>query len=411
MKLDYYSRNVLSLPAYLGQLDKLKALHKEGADINHAAFKMGNHTPLHFACYGYASYETAEWLVNHGAKLSALDSEGRQPLHLAANAGNVGVLMYLLSLKEAEAQVNTPDANGRTPLHALCIPGSDKSDRESLIVSALALLQKGGEDSLTIKDKQGYTPAMLAVRFGYDFLLDVLSPEGEVPSVDAVDLSTVDYFGRTQLHESAFINQLAACQQMLQFNADPNTENPQMANRTPFHYACAGLSGPEVVQAFLKLSRLDVQKTDSFGATALHFAANAGRNDVLRVLLNHQGLQGLINQSDSEGLTPLHVACMAGSRLSQRQEAIKTLIQYGADVSLKDDKGRTPKMVAEAFGYPELLESLDYQHQELSSKTLESRDLIFSQLKTRSPKLSEVLASDTSHLTYSTRIHYKSARV
>ena len=70
-------------------------------------------TPLHMASVkGYV--QVVETLVNHKATFKAVNG-GITPIHLAVKKGYIDVVRVLLSAYPDE--VNTPDENGKTPLH------------------------------------------------------------------------------------------------------------------------------------------------------------------------------------------------------------------------------------------------------------------------------------------------------
>lgn len=74
----------------------------------------------------------------------------------------------------------------------------------------------------------------------------------------------------------------------------------------------------------------DVNKT---GWTALHYAASAGHVPVIAHLLEHSAY---IDAESPNGTTPLMMAAMYGS-----PEAVKHLIQAGADLTIKNHLGLT----------------------------------------------------------------------
>jgi uncharacterized protein len=74
----------------------------------------------------------------------------------------------------------------------------------------------------------------------------------------------------------------------------------------------------------------DVNKT---GWTALHYAASGGHVPVIAHLLEHSAY---IDAESPNGTTPLMMAAMYGS-----PEAVKHLIQAGADLTIKNQLGLT----------------------------------------------------------------------
>lgn len=80
-------------------------------------------TPLHWAAVtGHRN--TVDFLVSKGAKIDAVDDQGRTPLFAAATAGRTDVVDYLI---QKGANINAKDSGGKTVLDAattqLNVPG------------------------------------------------------------------------------------------------------------------------------------------------------------------------------------------------------------------------------------------------------------------------------------------------
>ena len=58
--------------------------------------------------------DTLEWLVNHGANINARDNNGYEPVHVAAEYGQVNVLDWLIN---NGAHINACQTNGHEPVH------------------------------------------------------------------------------------------------------------------------------------------------------------------------------------------------------------------------------------------------------------------------------------------------------
>jgi hypothetical protein len=85
-----------------------------------------------------------------------------------------------------------------------------------------------------------------------------------------------------------------------------------------------------------------VGRTDEYGSTPLHEAANRGKKEAAELLLAH-GAD--VNARTNDGSTPLHDAAMGGSK-----EVAELLLAHGADVNAKQPDGATPLMRAAQFG-------------------------------------------------------------
>lgn len=92
--------------------------------------------------------------------------------------------------------------------------------------------------------------------------------------------------------------------------------------------------------------------TDLRGKTALIYAANYGREDVVRYLVSQPGL--IVNAVDDTMKTALHHACKySGESAAPEQDMqhiVKILVEGGADVEARDMHGCTPLMYTSANG-------------------------------------------------------------
>jgi ankyrin repeat protein len=78
------------------------------------------------------------------------------------------------------------------------------------------------------------------------------------------------------------------------------------------------------------------------GTTPLMLAGLKRRLDVMKLLLQHIGAQGLEDRDAEHGWTALHYAGWWG-----REEMAKFLLFAGADPTITDNRGRTPRALAE----------------------------------------------------------------
>jgi ankyrin repeat protein len=91
---------------------------------------------------------------------------------------------------------------------------------------------------------------------------------------------------------------------------------------------------------------------DSDGGTALHYAALGNKAEAIRMLLDNYYTN--VDYADTEtGVTPLMSGALKGSI-----DAVKILLEYGADMSIKDMDGKTAYDHAIENGHTELAELL-----------------------------------------------------
>src|SRR5687768_10749204 len=83
----------LGFSAHMGHEDALLALLEYGADINAMSHSKVSYIPsntaLHAAIAGKAPLNIVKLLIQRGANVNAVDSNGHTPIHVAAFEGNI----------------------------------------------------------------------------------------------------------------------------------------------------------------------------------------------------------------------------------------------------------------------------------------------------------------------------------
>jgi len=110
--------------------------------------------------------------------------------------------------------------------------------------------------------------------------------------------------------------------------------------KAALHYAIE--AGHEDISEFLIEQGADISLMDQENRSPLHFAAAAGNVELARILLN-KGTSGLNEASmimhggAAGGWTPLHLACLNG-----HPQMVSFLLDHGADIEARDGYQRTP---------------------------------------------------------------------
>ena len=228
----------------------------------------------------------AKLLLDAGAPLDALESNGMTPVQTAAAFGNKAVLEVFATA--APASLTARDTQGLTALHHAArgplIPGYTPEAQPALPAETLAgcgevvtlLLERGAKTS--VKDQLGLAP------------LHHAAGTGNVPAVKALLAAKAD---------------LRA------------TDN---AGSTALHWAAARGRG-EIATLLLK-AHAGRDVTDGEGQTPLHMAVAAGHLEVARVLLDSGAEPNLVNRRGQNAL--------AYADAYNRPEIAKVLRQYGA---------------------------------------------------------------------------------
>lgn len=139
--------------------------------------------------------------------------------------------------------------------------------------------------------------------------------------------------GRTAIHEAARVGNLDALKLMVKVPGMKRVVTSRDTNQrcTPLHLACDG--GHLDVVRYLTKTNGGINKRDSKGRTALHYAAKEGRTDILAVLLDN----GAKIETRLRNRTAFSVATAMNSSL----KAIKSLLNRGASTSSIIDYGFT----------------------------------------------------------------------
>ena len=303
----------------------VRFLIERGADPN--ARDQRGLTALFYAV-GYYSAEmpaVVVELIRGGADVMARSPDGRTPLHNAAASGPAEGVRVLL---DHAAKVDAVDENGRTPLHRV---------EHSEAVDKVALLIAGGAD-INARDGQGFTPLHATVERGRS--IDTVRALLE----SGADLNATDKQGRTAfdilvtrpqvliqlfellrergatgatLHGAAAAGDAEQVRKLLAAGADPNARSA--GGGAPLHFARWGGATDAEAARLLIEAGADVNGRDDTGATPLHSAAWA---PALAKLLVEHGAD--VNARNKNGETPLYSAARGDA------EVVRLLIEHGA---------------------------------------------------------------------------------
>ncbi|KAJ9548705.1 hypothetical protein OSB04_021248 [Centaurea solstitialis] len=155
---------------------------EHGGSVN--ATDLTGQTALHWSAVR-GSIQAAELLLHEGAQIHAADVYGYQTTHVAAQYGQTSLLYHIVTKWNADP--DTPDNDGRTPLHWAAYKGfadcirlllfldayRGRQDKEGCtplhwaairgnLEACTVLVQAGKKEDLMVTDNTGLTPAQLA---------------------------------------------------------------------------------------------------------------------------------------------------------------------------------------------------------------------------------------------------------
>ena len=288
--------------ARAGSADAVKSLLSHGADVN-AKEKQKAQTALMWALE-YKHPDVAQLLIEHDADVHAKSKGLFTPLLFAARQGDVASARMLV---EHGANVNDPAPGGLTPLLIAADSGQE--------AFSIFLVEQGANANAA--DPNGLTALHYALRKGFSILRYVSRFEVGGSASYPVPFT---YLLRH--------NQGELVRVLLEHGANPNAQVTGF--RMKYQVVPNGADRPHVVLA---------------GATPFLLATASGDLAIMKALLAH-GADSRIPTSDHT--TPLMVAAGVGKQdtrtseeSKQALEAVKLLLELGADVNAVNDYGTT----------------------------------------------------------------------
>eukprot|EP00731_Ephydatia_muelleri_P013289 Em0007g599a len=358
----------LNMAAIAGSLDILVYLIEDRKCSPGCPGRWGK-PPLHQACEKNGNLAMVKYLVEkHGCDLSVKNEQGNTALNVAAIAGSLDILVYLI--EDRKCSPGCPGRWGRPPLHQAC-------EKNGNLAVVKYLVEKHGCDP-SVKDDKGNTAVNVAA---YSPSLDILmylieerkcSPEcpgqwgrsllhnacgknGNLAMVKYLvenhgcDPSVKDEVGNTPLNIAAFSGSLNILVYLIEERkCSPGC--PGQWGRSPLHYACQQNGNLATVKYLVEKHGCDPSVKDERGNTALNVAAFSGSLDILGYLIEENECSpGCPGQW---GRSPLHNACEGNGHL----DMVKYLVEkHGCDPSVKDEDGDTALNVAASSGNLDML--------------------------------------------------------
>ena len=389
---------------------QVRALLQQDVDPNTP--QVDGMTALHWATW-HDDTETARQLVQSGANVAAKNRYGVTPLSLACENGNVRLVARLL---EAGADANTVLPGGETALmtaartgrvgavRALLEHGADVNAKEqkgqTAVMWAAAeghadvvsrLIESGADCQTPLKS--GFTPLMFAVREGRTQVVRVLLADRtnvNTTMQPQVKGNRSPRPGTSGLMLAVENGHFELAVWLLEAGADPND---QRSGFTPLHAITwvrkpnlgDGVDGDPApigsgtvtslqlvrklvehgadVNAPLRRGRSGRGRLNHTGATPFLLAADTADVPLLRLLLE---LDADPTKTNADHCPPLLAAAGIGSLAPGEEagtqdealEAVRLLLELGADINAVDDNGETAMHGAAYKSLPNMVQFL-----------------------------------------------------
>ncbi|XP_063969897.1 serine/threonine-protein phosphatase 6 regulatory ankyrin repeat subunit B-like [Lytechinus pictus] len=289
-----------------------------------------------------------KFLVANGANPNQANKDGRRALHGAAEEGHEDIVKLLV---KQGADVDAECGLGQTALHAAV--------HNNQYLSALFLSLNGAD--IYKRDIRGRTPLHMAAAAGNIHIFKILVHE-------TWDINVEDDMGLTVLHHAVRNGHSNIVNYLLEKGAE---ETPYGGDSLLF--ASASFGSLDLVKLFISRGG-KVNEENSIGQNPLHVAALKGYLDIAKCLVE-EGCD--INKEDHEDFTPVHGAVLNGhldvldylvtqqakitkydgkgvlhlAAIHGHLNILRYFIKMGADASELDVSGQTPLHVAARGGH------------------------------------------------------------
>ena len=300
-----------------------------------------NDTPLSKAVFGGHNELVQILIKDFNCSPHAKGFAGRSLLHHACDKGHIMLAVMLIT--EFNLDPCLTDDNGDTPLHIACLCGHEELAR--LLIAKFNCL-------IDVKNKQYMTPYFLACIGGHTnvvtmFVTEFLGKLGANPLKVAIDsrnanavhaLATyctivIEGFGQLKpflhqvVHEGGSVSLL---RKLLNFGHDP---------------ACV----------------------DDDDNTLLHTAVKCDKDEIVQMLAGEFSNCCPIDSRNSQGQTPLHLACVGGN-----VRVVELLLSHNASIYIRDGDGNTPIKMAHNSAHYRTLQAI-FSVFGISSKIINTR--------------------------------------
>jgi ankyrin repeat protein len=317
-----------------GDFSAVRSLLASGAKVNTP--QPDGSTALHWAAY-HGDPDAVQLLIDAHANVNAVTELGATPLWLASSQGNTEPVALLL---KAEANPGTALLSGETAL----MSATDRGSAE--VVKALLA---AGADPNAAESLGGQNALMWAVAENYVEIVGALLEHKANPNARTKAGFTPMLFAAQQ-------GATASATLLLDAGAEINATS-QKEGLTPLSLSIA--SGHVELPLLLIERGADPNVPDGRGYTALHYAADErGEVELVHALIARgANLNARITKDPPRaneggyslpGATPLFMAARIANL-----EAVRALLDAGADPLIATNKSTTPFAVAAGVGFPQ----------------------------------------------------------
>ena len=321
--IDRSARGLIPLhrAAGRGHLEVMEALIRVGSPINQVTYD--NWTPLHGAS-STGKHLAVKMLLDHGAEIDAISQDGRTPLLQSAREGHPLTIEVLLG---RSPNLMVVDRFKQNCLHRAA-GGGHKRVAELLLDHDESLRLR----LLTSRKWGGLTPTEVAFANGHWEVGTYLQQR-------EASLTGSSCTQPSELHAAVIANDYALVKELVARGTDVNDQDAN--GFSPLQLAIL-LENDAIAELLLHHKDIDIALSTALGWQALHCAAKARKDDLVRLCLN-KGAH--VNAATVHGHTALHRACF-----SKSVDVTELLLDHGADIEARDEISFGPLATAAGAG-------------------------------------------------------------
>lgn len=335
-------KELANQPPFAKRTSSSKFSRRSSSGINRLT---DNLSPLHKAVIEGKIDEVRKLSVDKEI-LNKQTADKETALMIAVEKGKKEICEILL---KADANLMLKDSEGRNVLHIAILEGN--VDIVNLFLTNKDLINSSAFDNVT--------PFMLAARLENRSICENLLKASADPLL-------YDNNNFNALHHAISGGQIETIKWLLshkEFSKKLTRQKQRSTHYTPLMLS-ASLGQTEVCNLLLQINQ-NSSKKNEHGWTALHFAANYGRLETVRLLSNDKSL---VNLEANDKKTPLLKAAELGFH-----EICAVLVKAGANPAAKDEQGFNALHYAARTGKVEVVKSLFHSNSQLK-ETINSTD-------------------------------------
>ncbi|XP_050683813.1 transient receptor potential cation channel subfamily A member 1 [Leptidea sinapis] len=299
--------------------------------------------PLHSAVHS-GDIKAVELCLKSGAKISTQQHDFSTPVHLACAQGGLEMvkLMFTMQPNEKESCLTSCDVQKMTPIHCAAM-----FDHREIVKY---LVEEGSD--INPLDKERRSPLLLAASRGAWRTLYTLIQLGA--DVELKDINTRNVLHLVVMNGGRLEEFAEQCKDHCEKSLATLLNEKDNTGCSPLHYA----SREGHIRSLKNLIRFGacINPKNEKSESPLHFAARYGRYQTACQLLDSEKGTFIINESDGDGLTPLHIASREG-----HTRVVQLLLNRGALLH-RDHNGRNPLHLAAMGGYTQTIGLLHSVH-------------------------------------------------